>query len=448
MKQDRYTEYEDVMRNASDYPTELDHMNTRLRKKIRRIFARHLFTGMGVLVGVIVLIAGAVNTSSAIAQTIERIPVIGDLVRYVKFDKGLQNAVINQYAQEVNLEQEVNGLTLKLPYVIADRKRLVLIFQLPENLTKQKVNRYQVSLDERGYEKLNWPVTRYLELKDETTAKDSGLVAISIRSLTDIPKDITLPVSLVRLYRTINGISVGQEMDGQGDAAIISSYEFKLHLNDYKEPTVTVLNKEVQVLDQTIVLQSITEYPTGIEIKAKAPNNKDAVISGLQFIGIDKSGKEWSIPEESTPALTFYDDAVDMVYYLENDYFNKISLDKLEITGVGMFMKANQVVTIDLFNKTMTPDLSDLYIRRVNRIGDTAEIIFESENDITGAFDTMYQDLKGKSYTMEGYKVSQIDSKTQYYIKVNWNKDNKVVLKRMKAPIIKLEKPVNISLGK
>lgn len=455
MNQVRYTEYKDTMRNASDYPPELDHMNSRLNKKIRQRVERRFLTGMGVFVGAVALFTAAVNTSTVIAQTIEHIPVIGEFAEYVKFDKGLQNAVKNQYAQEVNLEQEVNGLTLKMPYVIADRKRLVLFFQLPESLfDENNFHKYQVTLGDSALEKLDVRSVELREFNNETGP--NGLQVISIRSdEADIPQDITIPVSLVKLCSTTNEVPVNMEIEGEYDPTILGTYEFNLHLNEYQEPITTVLNQEVQVLDQTVILQSITEYPTGVEIKATAPNNNTAIISGLQFKGIDKNGNTWGIPEGTIPAVTYYGDAVDIIYYLENDYFNEESLDRLEITGAGMFMKEDQAVTVDLLNQTTIPVISDLYIKSIKRNGDTADITFESTvaglsvHDISGTFDTRYEDLQGNVYHMSDYeRASQIGGKTQYYITVIWPEDNQVVLERMKAPVTGLEHPVSISLSK
>ncbi len=455
MNQVRYTECEDIMRSAGDYPMELEHMNSRLRKKIRKRLARRCITGVGAFVGAVALFTAAVNTSTVIARTIERIPVIGDLAGYVKFDKGLQNAVKNQYTQEVNLEQEDNGYTLKMPYVIADSKRLVLFFQLPEIPDQRNFSfrDYQVVIDNDVLIELNMRSSYYKVFMDETGECPNGLVAFSIRSdEAEIPNDITIPVSLVKLIKV--PIAYAEKAKEYGPM-ILGSYEFRLHLNDYKEPITTVLNQEVQVLDQTVVIQSITEYPTGVEIKATAPNNGTAVITDLEFIGTDEDGKEWSIPEETNPAITFHQDAVDLIYYLENDYFGGSPLAGLKITGAGMFVKTEQAVTIDLLKQTMTPAVADMYIKSIDRRGDTADITFESTAaglsmiDISKTFKARYEDLQGEAYDMIGdQSASQLYGKTQYDITVIWPEDNQIVMERLFAPATKLEKPVSIPLTK
>lgn len=457
MSQDRNTEYKDTLRKACDYPEELENIYNRLNSRIHKRRKRRFLTGLSAFAGVVALFTVAVNTSTVIAQTMEHIPIIGDLAEFVRFDRGLQNFVNNQYAQEVNLEQEVNGLTLKMPYVIADSKRLVLFFQLPESISAQnQFNEYQVIVNSSDLLELDIRSVNYGRHNGETGTSSNELQIISIRSDNAvIPQDITIPVSLVKLYSTTGTESISRKKEDKYDPTILGVYEFKLHLNDYQEPITNIVNQEVQVLDHTVVIRSITEYPTGVEIIATAPNKNDTIISGLQFKGIDKTGNIWSIPEGSAPALTYNDEAVDVIYYLENDYFSETTLDRVEITGAGMFKKADKMVAVDLLNKTMTPAISDLNVKNIKRNGDAAAITFESTIaglsplDILGTFDIRYEDLQGNVYNMEEYETAtQVGEKTQYLITVTWPEDNQVVLKRNKAPVIELDQPVSISLSK
>jgi Domain of unknown function (DUF4179) len=444
MNQDRHTQYQDIVTNASDYPLELDYLASRLHRRIKKRHAMRFVSSLSAFVGAIVLFTMAVNNSTVFAQVVDRIPIIGDLAEYIKFDQGLQNAVKNKYIQEVNLDQESNGYTLKLPYVIADSKRLVLFFQLPENLLNSDISdEYQISLDDSAWDKLAIESVNFQEIKSESKMDRTRLLAISIRSSQSIPKDITIPVSLVKLFKTY---TISNSINIEGEPTNLASYAFKLHLNDYQEPQTTVLNQEVQILEQPLILQSITEYPTGVEIKATAPNKGTEIISDIELNGIDENGNIWSMPENETPAMSYNNDSVDFVYYLENDYFSDVPLASLEITKVGMFSKEEQIVTVDLVNQTMTPTTSDLFIKSVKKSGETANIIFEATLDnryideTSDSFDFYSADLQGIQQT------SHSGAKTQYFITVTWNENNQVVLTRYKAPLKKLEDPVKILL--
>lgn len=450
--EDRIIEYKNVIMEAGDYPEELEHTTRRLKKRIRKGHLKRALTGLGVLAGAIILLTSAVNTSTVIAETIEQIPVIGDLAQFLRFDKGLQNAAMNQYVQELNLEQESNGYTLGLPYVIADSKRLVLFFKMPESLIDQELG-YQVIIDDSYCDNLSIRSINYPGHNGEF-GFHKGLQAISIRyDGADVPQDLQIPVSLVKLYRSDYPIEESLIYEEEGEPAVLGSYEFTLHLKDFPEPVTTILNEEMLVSDQTVLLQSISEYPTGVEIRAKASNNGDTIISGLKFQGIDKYGNRWEAPEGMYPAVTYGDPEIEFIYYLENDYYNESFLTGLEITGVGMFRKEDQKITIDLLNKTISPVIPDLIIRNIIKKEDKAIITFEatvedaSMSETMGTFHSRYEDLQGNIYYMGNEYGRQFD-KVQTMISVIWPEDNQVVLSRMKAPVVKLDNPVWISLHK
>ncbi len=461
MDQDRYIEYDGLVRDTFDYPQELNGVNKRLSQRLRRRFTQRVIANTSAFVGCMVLFAALVNTSAVFAQTVNSIPIIGDLADIMKFDRGLHNAINNRYAQEVNLKQSANGYTLELPYVIADSKRLVLLFQMPEKLLNQGgKDAYQVLADDSIFRTLDAASVNYWNLAEHENAALRGLQAISIRTdESEIPKEITIPISLVRL----NGKTKDANKDNssavpneniEGKPAVLASYQFKLRLNDFAQPVTTRLDRRVQVLGQTVMLESVTEYATGVEIRATAPNDGTAIISGLEFRGIDEKGGIWKMPETSAQAVTFHDASADIIYYLENNYFGDASLSELELTGVGMFMKAEEKVTVNLTEKTMLPALPDLYIKNIEKRGSNAHITFESSvrglsmDDIV-VFDTRYEDQKSNAHVMTDYQRSSQDGgKTQYSITVAWPQDNKVILKRYRDPVKSLQNPVKISLNK
>ncbi len=457
MNQDGYMEYEDIIKNTIEYPVELNDMENRIRKKIRKRLVRSCYTGMGVFVGILVLFTSLINTSAVIAQAVDKIPVLGNLSAYIKFDRGLQNSVKNGYVQEVNLEQESNGYTLKMPCVVADSKRLVMFFELPESvMNPDNADLYEVVIDNDFLNELDIVGVDVQKNNKEYGAASSGVQSISIRSGdTMIPQDITIPVSLVKLFTTSKIYDGSDDSFDyvEGEPTVLASYEFKLHLNDYPEPKIIELNQEVHVLEQPVIIHSITQYPTGIEIKATAPNNGAGVISGLEIKGVDESGNTWGRPEGSRPAVTYMMDPVEITYYLECDYFKEEALVGLEITGAGMFLKEDRIVTIDLLNQTMTPAASDLYIKRIQRVGDVAQVTFESTiaqlsiEDFTDiyVFSHRYEDGKGNVYFMDIQSGGRLGGKMQYNISVVWPEDNQVVLERDSAPIKKLENPVKVS---
>lgn len=450
MNQDRYTEYEDIRKGVYNYPEELNQIHSRLYKNIRRKAAKRFLTGMGTLIGVLALCTAVINTSPVVAQAMNRIPVLGSLAEALTFDQGLQNAIKNDYVQEANLTQEANGYTLKLPYVIGDGKQLVLFFELPESKGAEV---YHVKPSDDFLNQLDIINVNMQEIKDETGVDGNGLYMISMRARdTMIPQNITIPVSLTRAYgktKLYDGADDYFPQTGGNEPTPVASYAFTLHLNDYPEPELRLLNQEVQVLGQPVIIQSVTEYPTGTEVRAIAPNEGAAVIRGLTIEGMDQNGNAWKKPSGSRASYYYDDDATEVLYYLENDYFNDVSLAGLEITGAGMFLKDERKVTVDLQSKTITPEVADLSIKSIQRQGNHAYLTFESASSYATPslmYHDRYEDSQGNIYSWDMQRTNGLGGKMQYSITVVWPEDNRIILDRMDSPIIPLENPVKVPL--
>ncbi len=450
MEQDRYKEYIETMEDTGIYPEELNKMGLRLRKRLRRRQYKLLFGSSGIITGVFLLFTILVNTNTVIADAIIDIPVIGTLAEYVSFDKGLQNAIDNKYIQEVNLVQESNGYTLGLPYVIADNKRLVLFFQLPKDMIAQDNTNYQVYVNDitdlSGVIQSNTGNSRYKSFEAEYNSNKNGLIVVSIRIPGEIiPQKLKLSVSL----QTQNpNDDYRDEFDDLPKDLFqtLGSFEFDLELNDYVEPNILIKDQVLQVKDQTLHINSVTEYPTGIEISVTSPGTNSSIISDLNFKAIDSDGNVWKQTGSSVP---FNSDTTNrtLFCYLENNYYDLAPLEKLEITGISMFDASEQYITVDLLNKTLTPKPSDLNIINVEMKDEKANITFETEKmENRCYFDFNYTDLYGTKYKFDHISFDTRNNKSQIYLSVISGTDHKVILERREAPMHMLEQPVEVDL--
>lgn len=88
----------------------------------------------------------------AFANAIAELPLIGNLAEYVKLDKSLSKAIENEHVQEVNLVAWDGNNRLLLPYVIADEKKLVLFFQMPEEFITVDIDNKTITPNIEGME--------------------------------------------------------------------------------------------------------------------------------------------------------------------------------------------------------------------------------------------------------------------------------------------------------
>jgi hypothetical protein len=463
----RKEEYESSYQEANNYPDDLYNMEFRLRKRIKNKRRKTSIKIITNICAVFMLFVFLMNSSTAFADTVLKIPVIGSLAEFVCFDKGLQNAVNNKYAQKVDLIESDNEYTLGIPYVISDSKRLVLFFQIPENLLNKYTRNIQVDItkiidQDTGKEFGGIYESNGYSLSDKK--KNNSLYCISIRSTdANIPNNLKIYTTLKREYieeehATESDLDAKTNIDTQnikGDYTIegsnikeeeLGEYVFDLGLKDYPKPKTITVNKEIKIKGQSIWIHSISEYPTGTEVSIHIPKNNDYVINGINVKAIDNQGEDWASPNGITSIGEEGDENI--LYYLEGDYFSNASLDKIRIDGVRLFKRDESKITVDLQEQTMNPMVEDLNIKRVEKKGEKALITFEYGGDgCLGLFQHNYKDTKGNQYEFNSESgTTTLNDKNENSFEVIWPKDNKIILTRSMSPLIKLEEPVEINL--
>lgn len=456
MEENRLEEYQKSLEEAEAYPEDLSKSSLRLKKRIHRKRRRVLIAGVTSLCLLFILI---VNTPTAMAEAILKIPVIGTLAEYVCFDKGLQNAIKNEYAQEVDLVERSNGYTLGIPYVIADSKRLVLFYQPSDNVIAEgEENKGCVLIQITKIENLatgkefNEYTSEEPNYTGYTRKQNEGLVYANIRTVDlSLPRDLRLYITLKKeifpAYIPGKESRAGDTFEPASESEFVDlgTFVFELHLGDYPAPKVIRLNRDAVVEGQTLHINTVTLYPTGTEVSITLPESNSFVINGLRIKAIDNNGGEWGNPGgiiSSGP-----DENGRILYYLEGDYFHSKALSKLRIDGIRMFNKSEKRITIDLLKQTMTPEASGIRIKQIERAGEKAYITFETDTtDCFGIFEHAYQDTEGNDYYFNSESYSDNGNIVENYLTVVWPENNKVIMSRSMSSMLELKNPVEIDL--
>lgn len=453
MDNERFEEYQSALDEVKAYPKELNTITDRLQNRIHQRKIKNLRITISSTITLFLIFVLIVNTPTAMAEAILQIPVIGSLAELVDFDKGLQNAVNNDYVKEVNLIEEDNGYTLGIPYVIADSKRLVLFCQLPDNEIGQHLYFDITKIEDAVTGDIIEESSRaFVPYGISNQKENKGLSYISIRSATlPFAENLKIYVTLKKEVfssaqkENSNPQSDMFEPSPSNDVETLGSYIFELHLDDFKTPKVTTLNKEIEVMGQTIRINSVTEYPTGTEISVYIPDTNDSIINGIEMIALDTNGDDWGSPAEVISSGP--NENNEILFYLEGDYFSSATLDKIQINGIRLIKKTEAEITIDLQNMTITPELSDIRILTIEHSGEKAYITYESDTDSLGIFKHEYKDTKGNIYNFPSESMATSDGKSTHYIAVVWPKDNKVILTRESSPMVALDEPVVVQLN-
>lgn len=447
--------WEAFLEASSGYPEGLSDVEHRLERRImkEKRKKRALYSSMGTIAASLAFVL-LVNTSTAFANSVSRIPVLSELADFVKLDKGLSSAIENDYVQEVALTAWDGEKTLMLPYVLADERNLILFFQLP-----------------KGYEleEEDWIMVNLKQMTDKATGErieegfSYGSGALPGQSLEEnngylmqrynfiekkLPQSILLEVELkVTSYEQTEEQAMAGE-EGTHTSKYAGTFSFSIDFNAFKEPVVYPVNTEYSLKGQAVTVKEMTVYPTGTEVTFEFPKENSAWVRGIE-IALEQEGKEM----ENTSGMvtsTHDDEKGTMSIFIDSNYFEKPKEQALLLKGARILEKDQEYLTIDLDNRTITPKVEGFELEEVTRKGDHAELFFSTElesEELYGIFDHRYEDAEGNSYevNVEGTSAhSALLMETR--VSVAYPKSGRLIMKRVLATMQKLEEPIRINL--
>lgn len=81
---------------------------------------------------ILVIFISSINLVPAFAQSISKVPLIGNIARYFIFyhDDGIKTAIDNNFIQETNLSASDNGIRITIDNIIADNRKLTIMYSL------------------------------------------------------------------------------------------------------------------------------------------------------------------------------------------------------------------------------------------------------------------------------------------------------------------------------
>ena len=275
-------EWNDFIEQASEYPEGLSGVEDRLKARIAggRKKRKAVFGSLSAVAAALIFVV-LVNVNTAFADSIADLPLIGDLAEFVKFDKGLSNAIKNDYVQKVDLIAWDGDKQLLLPYVIADEKNLVLFFRLPKEFELKENQAALVSLQEMKNgdtgEEITGASSHSLALSSEDAEKGAGFL-LQGYYFTDgnLPQSVRLKVNL--------------EVEASVISRTIGTFSFEIHFKEFAKPRIYEFQKEYSILGQQLTLEEVKVYPAGTEVSFTFPDGNSAWIKGLD-LAIEQNGK-------------------------------------------------------------------------------------------------------------------------------------------------------------
>lgn len=455
-------ELKDLINSSFEYPKELDDLENRLNNRLKKIKRKRLILTNSILTFVCALFIILVNVNSSFANVISQVPVINNLLKYITHNESLNNAIDNNYIQEVNLVSKNGKTQIFLPYIIADQKKLVLFFKLPEKMQSNKNEKYSISQEEIKNSLTGDNISWY-NGEFNTVENPFGFIVKEYAILNEnLPQNIDVEIQLEKkTYFSIDNDSI---VDKNCIYESLGKFNFKIKLNEFSNPKIYNIDKKYSIMDQYITLENIKVYPTGTEVNFSLDKENSSYIRDID-LKIIKNGSTYYKSKNSLSTIYNYDNE-NISIYIDSNYFGKDTLpEKILITSLNMLPKNEEYITVDIKNKTIETIVNGLTLKDIIRKSNESILIFESqtinkkplnklnlnllkETDLLNIFYNYYYDSFGNIYKFNTIRMSNLDKTLkEISISVRNTKNNKIILQRYSGFNIFLEEPFIIEFS-
>lgn len=359
--------WNDFHKESEDYPDALyettDRLELRVRKEKRK--KRLLYTSIPTTAAALLFVI-LMNTSVVFARTMADIPILSRISELVMYNESLKSAVENRNIQYVNLKAENGDLELKLPYVIADSRNLVLFLEMPENLVLSGDEVYVVNIDYlRDLSNDNFISDGFFSNSGSYITGQNPLMQVNIEFVEEdlhrfsiqegLPQNFELSLSLQKYKRGT---------DPEEGLLSVEAFKFELSLDPFKEPVIYPLNAEVVIEGQKILFKEMVSYPVRSEIIFEYPEANDSDIN-LRLSLLEDGGM--TSLNGYAQIQRHHDGAARQTIHIRSDYFNPPKSRSISIDSYTIKPKnENSLYQIDLEKKTMNPEIDGIELSDIS----------------------------------------------------------------------------------
>ncbi|MDF2609953.1 MAG: hypothetical protein K0R92_1427 [Lachnospiraceae bacterium] len=457
-------QWNELIYQSGIYPDALENTIETLEKRIKKVHQRRWKLSCLSSAAVFLLFIFLVNTSIVFAKGVSGIPIIGILAEFVNYNKSLSDAIHNDYVQEVNLTASNNGITLLLPYIIADENNLVLFFQIPKEVKIKEDDWFTISPDKMIDSDTGEIVKGYSAFTSAYSADNikeyGGLTYIHYHFVEgEIPESLNINVNFSVEYTKNNSVIVDSKDSHISDPLDhpenkkddLGTFTFQLTVDSstFRPPITYKVHEEQVVNGQKFVIEEVTLYPTGTEVFVTIDEENTDWIKGIELEIFNENQKVLRTANGSTGSHDA--DGKWMNIYVESDYFNQANEKYLSIKGISLIPKDEEYVTVNLSDKTMSPQINGIVLTDVTKVGTKAHLTFDIESKDSlvslSVFDFKYKDSKGIIYQLENQgSTSVYNNVMQNFYTVEYPEDGIIIFKRSMSPEVKLNSPIVIPL--
>lgn len=268
----------------------------------KRVLAKRSFWSLAAAAIAMIVLVSTIRASPAFAQTVSEIPGIAGIVEMIRNDKGLASLIENDYYQEIEASQTIDGLTLAIKGAILDESGMNIYYKISsvEPLEGLALGKTEIE------NKMPIPPSSISMGAGEAAGSEySDYVAFHFEE----------PIRFEELDFTFK-LDVGVEGKSAQFAVPFKLGENVQHGQNF------VLNENVEIETQKMTIHEVTIHPLRTEVLISFdPANSKKILHFEDLRLEDENGEIWGTARNGRSSHG--EPGEKMVYYLQSNYFKK-----------------------------------------------------------------------------------------------------------------------------
>lgn len=308
---------------------------------------RKIFVNVAAILAFSVFII-AIRVSPVFASAVSRVPGLSYVVKLINYDKGIAEAVNNNFVQNINISEEHEGLVLTIKDIIMDKSRAVIFYSVENKTNHRFVEISKINFEGEDGKNLQYSYAMQGLNKDMNIEKKlEGQVDLSFTEENVIPDKFIINIKLKE--------SDSNEYERDKDKELDSIWNFKVPIDKKKFESLIKtyeINKTVEVEGQKITFKKITVYPLRIAVDIEYDKNNAKKILHYDDLAIlNEKGEKWgSIVNAVGGALT---DEYHTTLYFQSNFFTNPKEIYIAGNSIRAIDKDKLQVIVDVENSKL-----------------------------------------------------------------------------------------------
>jgi len=311
-----------------------------------------------------------IRVSPAFASYVSSFPGMEKMVELIRFNKGLMSAVENDFAQEVGVSDEHNGIKITIDSAIVDQKKLKLFYTVHNKADDAKI--------EVGLPKLT---SGNLNLNENASFSSGHIEEVLPKKKSSdwsIEYDFAEPMNYEEFLLEM---TVKSKQDNSKSEENTFKFSFLLDQELVAEKMKVIdINQIVTIQDQKMTFRKIEIRPLSASLHVQYDKGNTMELFAFEDLKlVDEKGERWSIYHNGLVGREISE--TEDIIYLESSYFNQPQELYLEFSEVRAMKKSDLEVIVDPETNTVLQSPKDGVFRKVEVLDNEIAFTYYDKRD-------------------------------------------------------------------